>query len=91
MIRISAGLGRSIDRMPPGQVNVLLGTLLGRALAHELGHYLLRSSAHTGTGLMRGRRTIHEFIAPGRKGFDISTEQQLLVASGLDLVNRRAD
>ena len=27
--------------------------LLGRAVAHELGHYLLRSSAHARTGLMR--------------------------------------
>jgi len=28
--------------------------VLGYALAHELGHVLLRSAAHAGTGLMRG-------------------------------------
>src|SRR5919109_687512 len=27
--------------------------LLGRAIAHEIGHFLLRSNAHTETGLMR--------------------------------------
>lgn len=30
-----------------------MGRLLGRSLAHELGHYLLESRAHTEAGLMR--------------------------------------
>src|SRR5262245_55256856 len=32
---------------------ILLGRALGRALAHECGHYLLKSRGHTTQGLMR--------------------------------------
>jgi hypothetical protein len=37
----------------PGMVERLLPRALGRALAHELGHYLLARRAHSATGLMR--------------------------------------
>ena len=37
----------------PGMVERLLPRALGRALAHELGHYLLARRAHSPTGLMR--------------------------------------
>ena len=32
---------------------ILIGRALGRALSHELGHYLLKSKVHTPHGLMR--------------------------------------
>ena len=35
------------------RVRIEMGRLLGRSLAHELGHYLLGSSVHTEQGLMR--------------------------------------
>jgi hypothetical protein len=35
------------------------GTLLGRALAHEIGHLLLGTSAHTTSGLMRATWSQH--------------------------------
>lgn len=37
----------------PGMVERLLPRALGRALAHELGHYLLARRAHSAAGLMR--------------------------------------
>jgi hypothetical protein len=37
----------------PGMVERLLPRALGRALAHELGHYLLARRAHSPAGLMR--------------------------------------
>jgi hypothetical protein len=37
----------------PGMVERLLPRALGRALAHELGHYLLARRAHSPSGLMR--------------------------------------
>jgi hypothetical protein len=37
----------------PGMVARLLPRALGRALAHELGHYLLARREHASTGLMR--------------------------------------
>jgi hypothetical protein len=40
---------------PPGLTDQLLVKLLGRSLAHELGHVLLNSLAHERSGLMRAR------------------------------------
>lgn len=38
------------------QHEILLARALGRALAHELGHYLLKSRTHAASGLMRAVR-----------------------------------
>lgn len=42
----------------------LLGRILGRAVAHELGHYVLKSRDHAKTGLMRATLRTDELIAP---------------------------
>jgi hypothetical protein len=47
-----------IPRVPPFPTlpernDLLISRALGRALAHEIGHYLLRTSRHTARGLMR--------------------------------------
>ncbi len=39
----------------------VLGVVLGRVVAHEIGHYLLGTSTHAGRGLMRARFTAQEF------------------------------
>jgi hypothetical protein len=39
--------------MSDPRVRIEMGRLLGRSLAHELGHYLLASHVHTQEGLMR--------------------------------------
>ena len=38
-----------------------LGVTLGRALAHEIGHFLLRTSTHARSGLMRSQFDAAEF------------------------------
>jgi len=76
-----AGLGRPLARMPPAEVDNNLGRILGRALAHELGHFLLRSATHTTQGLMRGNHTIREFVALGRRGFEVNPAQRAAVAA----------
>jgi hypothetical protein len=81
LLRTGGGLGRSVDRLPLAEVNMLLGRMLGRALAHELGHFLLRSRFHTAIGLMRSGRSVREFIAPGRRGFEVDARQRALVAA----------
>ena len=42
----------------------LLGRILGRAVAHELGHYVSKSRDHAKTGLMRATLRTDELIAP---------------------------
>ena len=70
------GVGGSARRMTPAERFLLLGRTLGRALAHELGHYLLKSKEHTTNGLMKGRHSIQEFIGVHRKGFEVDTAQR---------------
>jgi hypothetical protein len=47
--------GRPIKDLPAGLRRQFVRRALGRVIAHEIGHYLLRSSAHAPSGLMRGR------------------------------------
>ena len=39
-----------------------LGVVLGRILAHEIGHHVLNTATHARTGLMRPHFSAHEFI-----------------------------
>jgi hypothetical protein len=52
-----------------------LGRVLGRALAHEIGHYLLRSRQHSATGLMRARWMAPDVIALDGHGFALSSDE----------------
>jgi hypothetical protein len=70
------GIGGSVRRMTPAERFLLMGRTLGRALAHEIGHYLLKSREHTTNGLMKGRRTVQEFIDQERHGFEVDTSQR---------------
>ena len=56
---------------------------MGRALAHELGHYLLASKAHTQRGLMQTQRSASELFSPARIRFEIDAVQRQTVVSRL--------
>ena len=43
------------------QQDYRLGVVLGRAVAHEIGHFLLRTDTHAGSGLMRATIDVREF------------------------------
>jgi hypothetical protein len=43
--------------------------VLGRALAHEIGHYLLATPTHAERGLMRATIDAREFADPGARTF----------------------
>ena len=47
---------------PVGLTELLLAKLLGRSLAHELGHVLLNSLSHEESGLMRARYRASEVL-----------------------------
>lgn len=48
--------------MPPSLQATRTGIVLGRAVAHEIGHYLLNSRSHTDKGLMRASFDVHELL-----------------------------
>lgn len=49
--------------------------LLGRAIAHEIGHLLLRSNAHTENGLMREVWTAEQVVRNRREDWTFSPDQ----------------
>jgi hypothetical protein len=44
----------------PAMYDRRMGVVLGRAVAHEIGHYLLQTNTHATNGLMRARIDVHE-------------------------------
>jgi hypothetical protein len=42
----------------------VLGRVLGRAIAHEVGHFLFASNAHTADGLMRASHRLEHLLDP---------------------------
>jgi hypothetical protein len=60
-----------------------VGRALGRALAHELGHYLLATKAHTSKGLLKAIRTAQDLFGPEAGGFHLEPRQQQQIAARL--------
>jgi hypothetical protein len=59
---------------------VVLGRVLGRALAHEVGHFLLRSRNHSAIGLMRANPSVRDLIGRDRQTFFLSADDQKRLA-----------
>jgi hypothetical protein len=81
-IHLSQAAAEELIRRTPSALDATLGTheilvgrALGRALSHELGHYLLQSKAHTPRGLMRADWPSEEFLSVNRSGFQLTHEQ----------------
>ena len=70
----------SLSDAPGAWRDFLLARALGRALAHELGHYLLKSTAHEPRGLMRAARPSSDFFSPSRVGFEVTADQRARLA-----------
>ena len=82
-IHLSRACADDLARTTPGlndktiaSHEILIGRALGRALAHELGHYLLQSKAHTSRGLMRRVWSSNDSFAVSRTGFQLTAEQR---------------
>jgi hypothetical protein len=55
--------------------DLILGRVLGRALSHEIGHFLLRSRVHSSAGLMRALQPVAALVAPDRRDFGLSPDE----------------
>ena len=81
------GLERScplgaLSRMWKTQIDELIAVALGRALAHELGHYLL-GLRHSGNGLMHADWSPREMFGADRPHFRLDAAQRAAIASKL--------
>ena len=86
-IHLSSARAEELLLETPGFGNIaivtretLIGRALGRALSHELGHYLLKSKAHTPRGLMRAIWPSDEFFAIRRNGFELTAGERQAAA-----------
>jgi len=87
----SSGIAGPLDAMKPWQRETLVARALGRALAHELGHFLSGSKQHTHDGLMRGQRSAAELFEPGRASFAIEPSMRALAVSRIARVTASRD
>jgi hypothetical protein len=77
----SPGVVGASQSMPPAKRELLLARAMGRALAHELGHYFSASKTHARTGLMMAMHTAAEFFGTDRRRFALApVERQRIVA-----------
>jgi hypothetical protein len=54
---------------PPARREQVVGRALGRVIAHEIGHFVLRTRDHTSSGLMRPVLGADELVATDRGRF----------------------
>jgi hypothetical protein len=45
------------------------GRVIGRVIAHEIGHYVLQTPQHTASGLMRPVQSAEALAGPSRRMF----------------------
>jgi hypothetical protein len=83
MMDEARGVVGLVADMPIAQRETLLGRAMGRALAHELGHYLLASKDHTTRGLMKAVLTAAELFAPDTGSIRIDPAQRRAAAARL--------
>jgi hypothetical protein len=57
---------------PAGLRDEIIARALGRALAHEIGHYLLRSPLHARAGLMKARQNGSALSSPNDHPFELT-------------------
>jgi hypothetical protein len=79
-----------VNRMTIVERRTRLSRALGRALAHEVGHYLFASKEHTSDGLMKARQLAGELFGPSRHAFEITDAQRSDALSHLQRTERLA-
>ena len=72
----------TVGMRPPALGELLLAKLLGRSLAHELGHVLLNSLEHERSGLMRARYGAHDALRDVPSEYTLNARQLDRVFAG---------
>lgn len=78
-------MGRSLRFQLPALQNQMVERALGRALAHEIGHYVLRSRAHTPDGLMRAHFRAADLLDDSTRRVDLTRTQRADAATALSV------
>jgi hypothetical protein len=82
LVFLRAGRARAlIGALSPGTrpealTELLVARLLGRSLAHELGHILLNSRSHEDAGLMRARYRDRDVLSVSTSAYTLNPGQR---------------
>jgi hypothetical protein len=63
---VSKWMGRSVATLPPTARDTFVTRAVGRAIAHEIGHFLLDSTRHAASGLMRAKMSSTDIMGRPR-------------------------
>jgi hypothetical protein len=74
-------VGTNELQWPTAFRDAIVGRVLGRGLAHEIGHFLLRSRQHSEAGLMRAPHRAPDLAAVDRRPFTLSADEQMRLVS----------
>jgi hypothetical protein len=75
LARNSQGDGQSFTLKPAAERDAILLRMLGVALAHEVGHYLLDSSHHSSAGLLQQTMAAREMEQPNPAHLRLSRKE----------------
>lgn len=73
--------GQSFTMKPQVERDAILLRMLGVALAHELGHYLIDTADHSAGGLLRQTLATHEMEQPDPAHLRLTRKQQQLMCA----------
>ena len=68
---------------PDSFTELLVARLLGRSLAHELGHVLLNSQSHEATGLMRARYRAGDVLSVPTSAYSFNAVERARLFAGM--------
>ena len=71
--------GRPLKQRPEALRDRLIAMAVGRAAAHELGHFLRGEGQHTTHGLMRARYTTSDLIGDSLMPFQVPADERVAV------------
>jgi hypothetical protein len=69
---------RPVGERPAALRHQMMGRVLGRAIAHEIGHFLFGSADHAPAGLMRAKHRLDELTSPFPQAFRVMTTASAL-------------
>ena len=81
----SGALGLREGEWPTALRDRVLGRIVGRVLAHEIGHFVLRSPRHASRGLMRPIQYVAELISGNGELFGLTPEDLSLLRTAMTL------
>ena len=80
--------GTAFKRLTNDIRDELIGRAVGRAAAHELGHYLLEKAGHRNRGLMRPSYSARDLVGAWLHPFQVAADDRPVVRAEIAALAR---